>query len=68
MTSLREIRAREAREDAAYWLDRTRCAVCGQAAEVWLPDPDVDGEQIGWCGRHEPEPNIGEPCPGYEEA
>jgi hypothetical protein len=66
VTTLREIRAREAREDAAYWLDRTRCAVCGQAAEVWLPDGE--GDQVPFCGLHEPEPNIGEPCENYEEA
>ena len=63
MTTLREIRAREAREDAErdaaaaspYPTRATVCQQCGAPAEVTHPDPDHDGEQIGWCGLCEPE-------------
>ena len=61
MTSLREIRAREARDDAAYAAaqelpPRERfgpdaCRDCGKhRAEVWLPDPREPGEQAPYCG------------------
>ena len=33
----------------------TTCQVCGAPAEVTRPDPDHDGEQIGYCGECEPE-------------
>jgi hypothetical protein len=33
----------------------TTCLDCGQPAEVTRPDPDHDGEQVGYCGLHEPQ-------------
>ncbi len=31
-----------------------KCCKCNYPAEVWWPDPNRPGEQIGYCGDHEP--------------
>jgi hypothetical protein len=32
-----------------------KCARCTKEAETYHPDPNRPGEQIGYCGFHEPE-------------
>jgi len=31
------------------------CCLCTKPAEVYHPDPNRPGEQVGYCGFHEPE-------------